>query len=50
MGTEVLPARTLALLFGIFNLIYGAQMLVQGIELRRTRNPLHPAFEGTAAA
>ena len=29
-------AITLALLFGLFNLIYGAWALVQGIELRRT--------------
>ena len=29
-------AITLALLFGLFNLIYGAVMLVDGIELRRT--------------
>jgi hypothetical protein len=28
-------AITLALLFGLFNLAYGARSLVQGIELRR---------------
>ncbi len=36
-----LGAITLALLFGLFNLIYGAWALVQGIELRRTRKTLH---------
>jgi uncharacterized membrane protein HdeD (DUF308 family) len=36
-------AITLALLFGLFNLIYGARALVQGIELRRTRKTLHSA-------
>jgi uncharacterized membrane protein HdeD (DUF308 family) len=43
-------ALTLALLFGLFNLIYGAWMLIQGIELHRTRKTLHSAFrEGKAA-
>jgi uncharacterized membrane protein HdeD (DUF308 family) len=37
-------AVTLALLFGLFNLIYGAWMLVDGIELRRTGKTLHAAF------
>ena len=36
-------AITLALLFGLFNLIAGIWMLVQGIELRRTEKALHPA-------
>jgi uncharacterized membrane protein HdeD (DUF308 family) len=36
-------AITLALLFGLFNLIYGGWVLVQGIELRRTRNAVHSA-------
>jgi uncharacterized membrane protein HdeD (DUF308 family) len=36
-------AITLALLFGLFNLVYGARALVQGIELRRTRNAVHSA-------
>ena len=36
-------AITLALLFGLFNLIFGIWMLVQGIELRRTEKTLHPA-------
>ena len=35
-------AVTLALLFGLFNLIAGIWMLVQGIELRRTGKTLHP--------
>ena len=39
-------AVTLALLFGLFNLIAGAWMLVQCIELRRTGNTLHPAAWG----
>jgi uncharacterized membrane protein HdeD (DUF308 family) len=33
-------ALTLALLFGLFNLIYGARALVQGIELRHARTTL----------
>jgi uncharacterized membrane protein HdeD (DUF308 family) len=37
-------AVTLALLFGLFNLIYGTWMLVQGIELRRTGKAIHSAF------
>ena len=36
-------AITLALLFGLFNLIAGSWMLVQGIELRRTEKTPHPA-------
>ena len=36
-------AITLALLFGLFNLIYGAWTLVQGIELRRTGKTLQSA-------
>jgi uncharacterized membrane protein HdeD (DUF308 family) len=35
-------AITLALLFGLFNLIYGAWTVVAGIELRRTDKTLHP--------
>ncbi|MGO9660111.1 MAG: HdeD family acid-resistance protein [Acidimicrobiales bacterium] len=34
-------AITLALLFGLFNLISGSWMLVRGIELRRTNATLH---------
>jgi uncharacterized membrane protein HdeD (DUF308 family) len=36
-----LGAVTLALLFGLFNLIAGTWMLVQGIELHRTGKTLH---------
>jgi uncharacterized membrane protein HdeD (DUF308 family) len=36
-----LGAVTLALLFGMFNLIAGSTMLVHGIELRRTDKKLH---------
>ncbi len=34
-------AVTLALLFGLFNLVYGTWMLVHGIELRRVGHALH---------
>jgi len=34
-------AITLALLFGLFNLVAGTWMLVEGIELRHTRTTLH---------
>jgi uncharacterized membrane protein HdeD (DUF308 family) len=40
-------AVTLALLFGLFNLIAGTSMLVQGIELRRTGKTPHPAHSPT---
>ena len=36
-------AITLALLFGLFNLIYGAVMLVDGIELRRGARDILPS-------
>jgi uncharacterized membrane protein HdeD (DUF308 family) len=36
-------AITLALLFGLFNLIFGIWMLVQGIEVRSTNKTLQPA-------
>jgi len=36
-------AITLALLFGLFNLIYGGWALTQGIELRRTQHTLEAA-------
>jgi len=46
-------AITLALLFGLFNLISGSWMLVRGIELRRTNTSLHslvsPATAKSAA-
>ena len=38
-------ALTLALLFGLFNLIYGTWMIVHGIELHRARKILHSPFE-----
>jgi uncharacterized membrane protein HdeD (DUF308 family) len=40
-------AVTLALLFGLFNLIYGTWTLMDGIELRRTGKTLHSAFGDT---
>ena len=40
-------AITLALLFGLYNLVYGARTLVQGIELRQTGNTIHSAFTAT---
>jgi uncharacterized membrane protein HdeD (DUF308 family) len=43
-------AITLALLFGMFSLIYGTWTLVQGIELRHTRKALQSAVRETAAA
>ena len=43
-------AITLALLFGLFNLIYGSWTLVQGIELRRTEKGLHAPLREKAAA
>jgi hypothetical protein len=43
-------AVALALLFSLFNLIYGAWTLIPGIELRRTGKTLHhPVREKTAA-
>ncbi|HEX6451960.1 MAG TPA: hypothetical protein VF060_21170, partial [Trebonia sp.] len=38
-------AITLALLFGLFNLISGARMIVHGIEVRRTSKTLHSVSE-----
>ena len=43
-------ALTLALLFGLFNLIYGAWTLVDGIELRRTQKTPHPVRQEQHAA
>ena len=37
-------AITLALLFGLYNLVYGARTLMQGIELRRSGKTLRSAF------
>ena len=36
---------TLALLFGLFNLIHGGWVLVQGIELRHTQHTLQSAVQ-----
>ena len=43
-------AITLALLFGLFNLIYGTSALAQGIELRQTRKTLHSVLREKTAA
>jgi uncharacterized membrane protein HdeD (DUF308 family) len=43
-------AITLALLFGLFNLIYGISVLAQGIELRQTRKALHSVLPEKIAA
>ncbi len=43
-------AITIALLFGLFNLIYGARALVLGIEVRRTRTMLHSVARPKVAA
>ena len=45
-----LGAITLALLFGLFNLIYGGWALAQGIELRRTQRTLDTAVHEPHAA
>jgi len=42
-------AVTLALLFGLFNLIYGTWQLVLGIELRHTGKTLRPVDDDTHA-
>jgi hypothetical protein len=43
-------AITLALLFGLFNLVYWTRAIVQGIELRRVRAALRSAPRARAAA
>jgi len=43
-------AIALALLFGLFNLIYGTSALAQGIELRRVPKTLHAALREKTAA
>ena len=45
-----LGAITLALLFGLFNLIYGGWALVQGIEMRRTSKTLPSVVKPREAA
>jgi uncharacterized membrane protein HdeD (DUF308 family) len=42
-------AITLALLFGLFNLVNGTSTLIQGIELRRTGKTLHSLMNGPGA-
>jgi uncharacterized membrane protein HdeD (DUF308 family) len=39
-------AVTLALLFGLFNLVYGFWALIEGIDLRRARHHLASVFDG----
>jgi uncharacterized membrane protein HdeD (DUF308 family) len=43
-------AITLALLFGLFNLVYGGWALVRGIELRHTRHAVQSAVREPQAA
>jgi uncharacterized membrane protein HdeD (DUF308 family) len=43
-------AITLALVFGLFNLVYGIWALMHGVELRRTRKTLHSDVKGTDLA
>ena len=43
-------AVALALLFGLFNLIYGTSVLARGIELRQTRKTLHSVLREKTAA
>ncbi|MBV9383206.1 MAG: DUF308 domain-containing protein, partial [Streptosporangiaceae bacterium] len=45
-----LGAITLALLFGLFNLVYGVWALVQGVELRRARKTLPSVIKPREAA
>jgi uncharacterized membrane protein HdeD (DUF308 family) len=45
-----LGAITLALLFGLFNLVFGSRALVQGIELRRTGNAVHERIPARATS
>jgi hypothetical protein len=47
---EPAGTRALFLLFGLFNLVRGVSMLVQGIELRRIRTTLHPVLHDAHAA
>jgi uncharacterized membrane protein HdeD (DUF308 family) len=35
-------AVTLALLFGLFSMTYGVSQIVQGVQMRQIRRPLHP--------
>jgi uncharacterized membrane protein HdeD (DUF308 family) len=49
-ASPAIGAVTLALLFGLFNLIHGAWALVQGIELRHARTMLPSAVRERIAA
>ena len=42
-------AVTLALLFGLFSLIYGVSQIVIGVQLRQTGRTLHWALDKAAA-
>ena len=42
-------AITLALLFGLFSLIYGVSQIAMGIHLRQTGRTLRPVVEKDAA-
>ena len=52
--TVVLAARasigavTLALLFGLFNMIYGVSEIVVGVQMRRTGKPLRSVLQDGA--
>jgi uncharacterized membrane protein HdeD (DUF308 family) len=41
-------AVTLALLFGLFSLVYGVSQITTGIQLRRTGHTLHSVMENAA--
>jgi uncharacterized membrane protein HdeD (DUF308 family) len=41
-------AVTLALLFGLFSIIYGVSQIVMGVDLRRTGKTLHSVEEKVA--
>ena len=41
-------AVTLALLFGLFSLIYGFSQIVTGVQMRRTGRSLHSVLDDAA--
>ncbi len=41
-------AVTLALMFGLFTMIYGVSLIVMGVEVRRTGRTLHPVLDDAA--
>jgi len=47
-GRAGVGAVTLALLFGLFSLIYGVSQIVMGAELRRTGHTLHSILPDAA--